>query len=914
MSLFGRELEQKYLAELIDGVRDRGGALVVRGEAGIGKSALLAEVGALTTPGSIRVLTAVGVESEQHLPYAGLHQLLHPVRAGIDALPGPQRDALRAALGLAEGPAPSGYLVGLAALTLLADAAIDAPLVLIAEDAHWLDSASADVLAFVARRLESEPIVLIATVRDGVESPLDGAGLPTLRIERLPADTAAELLDSVAPGLAEPVRARLLREAAGNPLALIELPVAVAGAADPTLPDGVALTDRLQRAFTSRVSGLPAETRTALLVAALNDGGSLTESLAAASAVLGSAAEVAVLAPAVAARLVDLGPAALSFRHPLMRSAIPQAADATARQAAHRALAEVLAGQPDRRAWHRAAAASGPDEGIAGELELAADRAERRGGVAATIAALEQAARLSEVPARRAERLLRAGGLAVESGRRDVLERLLRQVATIELSAQQRARATWLPSGFDDGVRDDTAGTVQLAGLSRSVAADGDVDLAMRILWGAGMRCFWVEPGPAARRHLLDVGDDLPIDQHDPRMVALSAYLAPFERGSSVVADLHELAGGSGGTVGDPQSARFLGSAALQVGAFDLSARFSAAALGGLRAQGRLGLLTRALAVQAWSCVRLGDLATALPAAEEAARLGQETNQVFMYGLARAVQAEIAALRGDYPQAKVQAAAAEQIGLAAGARPVLATVQVARGLTALGEGRYADAFADLRRMHDPADPAYQLALRCYAVAELADAAVRTGQTDAMGDILAELEAIAPTTPSPALHIGLRYARAVLARGDEAEELFQAALAADLTGWPLERGRIQLAFGEWLRRQRRAAESRLHLRAARETFDALGVIPWSERARGELRASGEASARRDPDARDQLTAHELSIAALAAEGLTNREIGQRLYLSHRTVSTHLHRIFPKLGISARAELGAALRAGTEHPGT
>ncbi|HEX4253178.1 MAG TPA: AAA family ATPase [Pseudonocardia sp.] len=918
MSLFGRELEQKHLAELVDGVRHRGGALVVRGEAGIGKSALLTEVGALSTSASRHVLTSVGAEAEQHLPYAGLHQLLHPVRAGIDALPGPQRDALRAALGLAEGPVPSGFLVGLAALNLLADAATDMPLVLIAEDAHWLDPASADVLAFVARRLESEPIVLIATVRDGVESRLDDAGLPTLRVERLPADTAAELLDSVAPGLAEPVRSRLLSAAAGNPLALIELPASIAGAAgpaldptlDPTLAAGLPLSTRLERAFTDRVGGLPAETRTALLIAALNDGDSLTEILAATSTALGAPVEVAVLAPAAAARLVDIGPATLTFRHPLMRSAIPQAAEATARQAAHCALADALAGQPDRRAWHRAAATAGTDERIAVELELAADRAERRGGVAATIAALEQAARLSEVPARRAERLLRAGDLAVDSGRRDVVERLLRQVSTIELSAQQRARATWLPSGFDDGLLVDSAGTVELAGLSRSVAADGDVDLAMRILWGAGMRCFWVEPGPAARHRLLEVGDDLPVDPHDPRMVALSAYLAPFERAPAVLADLRELAGGADGTGGDPQVARFLASAAMQVGAFDLSARFASAALAGLRAQGRLGLLTRALAVQAWSSVRLGDLATALPAAEEAARLGQETNQVFMYGLARAVQAEIAALRGDYAQAEAQAEAAEQIGLAAGARPVLATVQVARGLTALGEGRYADAFADLRRMHDPADPAYQLALRWYAVAELADAAVRTGQTAAMGELLAELETVAQVTPSPALHIGLRYVRAVLARGDEAEQLFQAALATGLTGWPLERGRIQLAFGEWLRRQRRAAESRPHLRAARETFDALGLIPWSERARGELRASGEASARRGPVARDQLTAHELSIAALAADGLTNREIGQRLYLSHRTVSTHLHRIFPKLGISARAELGAALRPAAE----
>ncbi|GAA3049555.1 LuxR family transcriptional regulator [Pseudonocardia yunnanensis] len=911
MPLFGREVETRCLAELIDGVGKRGGALIVRGEAGIGKSALLSEACRRVASSGMRMLATTGVECEQHLPYGGLHQLLRPIRAGISALPGPQSDALRAALGLADEAVPDVYLVGLAVLNLLAEAAAHSPLVLIAEDAHWLDRSSTDVLAFVARRLESEPIVLIATTRDGASSRLDDAGLPSMRVERLPEDTAAALLDAAAPGLAPAVRSRLLNEAAGNPLALTELPAAVLclGGADAMLPAVLPLTARLERAFTARVAGLPGDTRTSLLIAALNDSGSLAETLDATSSALGTAVGVAVLTPAVEGRLIELGPSTLTFRHPLMRSAIPQAADAGERQAAHRALAETLCGQPDRRAWHRAAATAGTDESVAFELEQAADRAQRRGGVAGAVAALERSAWLSDAPARRAERLLRAADLAVESGRKDVVEQLLGQVSTLELTAQQRARATWLRSSFDDGMRDGFAGPLELATLAEAVATDGDVDLATRILWGAGMRCFWTEPGSAAREHIVAVADRLPIDDADPRMVAISAYVAPIERGGTVVAALRELAGRTGG---DPQVQRFLGSAALQVGAFDLSARFSAAALSGLRAQGRLGLLTRALAVQAWSSVRLGDLAVALPAAEEAGRLAQETDQPFMYGLARAVEAEIAALRGTYESATVLAAEAEQVGLAAGARPVLATVQVARGLTAFGEGRYADAFADLRRMHDPADPAYQLALHCYAIAELAEAAIRTGQTDAMREILRELETFAPTTSSPALHIGLRYVRAVLAQGDEAEDLFKAALGADLTGWPLERGRVLLAFGEWLRRQRRAAESRVHLRAARETFDAVGVIPWSERARGELRASGEASPNRSPNARDQLTAHELSIAQLAADGLTNREIGQRLYLSHRTVSTHLHRIFPKLGISSRAELGAALRPSAEAP--
>ncbi|HEV7978936.1 ATP-binding protein [Amycolatopsis sp.] len=905
--LFGRELERKRLGELIDGVGRRGGALLVRGEAGIGKSALLKEVTALTVTSRMRVLTTVGAVSEQHLPYAGLHQLLHSIRAGIDTLPVPQRDALRAALGLAEGAVPEMYLVGLAVLNLLAEKAVDSPLVLVAEDAHWLDCASQDVLAFVARRLESEPIVLIATIRDGETSRLDDAGLPAMRIERLPDDVAAELFDTVAPGLATQVRSRLLAEAAGNPLALTELPRTVRSrdSADIVPPAALPLTARLERAFTARVAGLPADTRKSLLIAALNDGSSLTETLDATAQAIGAAVDVAVLVPAVEAGLIELAPGTLTFRHPLMRSAIPQASGVAECRQAHQALAETLSGHPDRQAWHRAAATSGAAENVAAELELAADRAQRRGGVGAAIASLEHSARLSESPDRRAERLLRAADLAVESGRRDVVERLVREVATLELSARQRALGTWLLSAFDDGMSQGAAGPRELAGLAESVAADGNVDLALRILWGAGMRCFWIEPGTAARQRIADVADKLLGDESDPRKVAISAYVAPIERGRSVMAGLRELADR---TDRDPQVERFLGSAALQIGAFDLSARFSAAAVPGLRAQGRLGLLTRALAVRAWSCVRLGDLAAALPAAEEAGRLAHETHQPFMYGLARAVQAETAALRGDYEQATVLAAEAERVGLASGARPVLATVQRARGLIALGEGRYADAFADLLRVHDPGDPAYQLGLRCYTLAELTEAAVRAGQTGAMTSILDELELFAVSTPSPALHIGLRYARAVLAPDVEAEDLFKAALGADLDGWPLERGRVRLAFGEWLRRRRRVAESRPHLRAARETFDALGVLPWAERARRELRAAGEVSPRRGPDARDQLTAHELSIAQLAAEGLTNREIGQRLYLSHRTVSTHLHRIFPKLGISSRGEIEAAIRPG------
>jgi len=898
-TLLGRQAEQERLAALVAGIADQGGALLIRGQAGIGKSALLSEAAALAKAAGVQVLSATGSESEQHFPYAGLHQLLHPVRKGIEALPSPQRDALKAALGLTDGGIPDLYLAGLAALNLLSDTGT--PLLLVAEDAHWLDQASADVLAFVARRLDSEPIVLLASLREGIPCQLDSAGIPSLQVDPLSEELSASLLERVAPGLEQSVRRRLLAEAAGNPLALTELPATIQ--ADSLLKATLPLNSRLEQVFGARIVELPVTTRMCLLVASLNDRGSVAETIGAAAAALGVPVAADALAPAAEARLIQLESGGLTFRHPLIRSAIVQAATATERRAAHRALAKSLATESDCQVWHLAAATSTPDESLAGALVATAERAQYRGGVGAAIAALEEAARLSETSELRADRLLLAADLSVEAGRRDLVRRLLAEAATGKLSAQNQARATWIRSSFDDGLVEDTAGPIELAKLARSVDADGDLDLAMRILWGAGMRCFWSEPGPEGRQHLLDVADSLPLDDRDPRLLAILAYVAPIERGKVVAAGLMELAGQTGG---DPAVERFLGSAALQLGGFELSARFSSSAAAGLREQGRLGLLARALAVHAFSSTRLGNLDVALPAAEEAARLARETNQTFMYGFALATQAEIAALRGQYDEAAALAAEAEHVGLAAAARPVLATVQLARGLAALGEGRHADAFADLHRIFDPAEPSYQLALRCYVIAELAEAALRCGQEDEVRKIVRGLEEDAQLTVSPSLHIGLRYVRAVLAADDDAEKLFLAALAADLTGWPLERGRLQLAFGEWLRRHRRAAESRVHLRAARETFDALGLIPWSERARAELRAAGETSPNRTPDAREQLTPHELSIAQLAADGLTNREIGQRLYLSHRTVSTHLHRIFPKLGITSRTDLPAVLR--------
>ncbi|SNY88757.1 regulatory protein, luxR family [Nocardia amikacinitolerans] len=903
MPMFGRDTELKDLAALLDGPGE-GSGILIEGEPGIGKSALVEETIAAAAVAGVTVLRTAGVEAEQTLVYAGLHRLLYPLRRGLDTLPARQFHSLTTALGLSDGDSePSPYLVGLAALTLLGDATAERPLLVVAEDVHWLDPATSEVLAFLARRIAAEPVAVIATRRDGHRSPLDDAGLTVMRLGPLSDDDARALLDNTAPDLSAPLRLRVLTEAQGNPLALSELPTAVADLTDPV--HALPLTDRLEETFAARSGALPSHSRAALLIAALDDSDSLAETLTATGILLGSPVGPDTLTPAVAARLIDVDSSTVTFRHPLIRSALAARATADERRNAHLALAATLSALPDRQAWHRAAGTVGPDEQVAAELEAVAERARHREGA---VAALERAAALSDRPDRRADRLLRAAESAVDAGRRDTAQRLVDAARTLPLTAAQEATAHWLLSGFEDGMREHPSRIGELAKLAASVASAGHADAALRILWGAAMRCFWNEPGPDARRSLLAVADALAIPDSDPRMVAVDAYVAPFERGDRVLGHLGALAATTGR---DPEVDRFLGSAALQVGAFDLAAQFSAAAAPGLRVAGRLGLLPRALTVQAWSLTRLGDLAGAAPVAAEAAALAHETGQPFMHGLAKAVQAEIAALRGDYAQAVLLTADAERAGLAAGARPVLATVQLTRGLIALGEGRFDDAFTDLRRIHDPRDPSHAPALRAYFLAELAEAAVRAGQTDTMAEMLRGLEPTAASTPSPALHIGMRYARAVLA-GDAAEERFAAALAADLTGWPAERGRLHLAYGEWLRRQRRVVESRTHLRTAREIFDALGFAAWSERARLELRSAGESSPNRSPDAREQLTPHELSIAQLAAQGLTNREIGQRLYLSHRTVSTHLHRIFPKLGISSRGDLAALLPTDAETP--
>jgi DNA-binding NarL/FixJ family response regulator len=903
-SLVGRESELQMLDQLFDGVHRRGGSLAVTGGPGVGKSVLLLEAAARAADRGILVLQSTGVQSEALLAFAGLHQLLRPVLSRLDRLAAPQRDAIRAAFGMADGLAADFFLTALAALNLLADSATRAPVLVIADDAHWLDRSTRDVLAFIARRLEFEPVLLITASLDGYDSPLE-AGLPALHLEALPAPAAAALLDARAPGLPVAVRARLLDEAAGNPLALVELPIPYTKLGKGArVPAWLPLTTRLERAFAARAFDLPAATRTALLVAAVDDGSLLREVLEGSALLVTGHVTIDVLAPAVSARLVEINSTEVRFRHPLMRAAIYQEASISQRQAAHAALADVLRGQPERAVWHRAASILGPDETVAGELDAAAMRAQRRGGTAVAVSALRRAADLSD-GSRRAGRLLHAAELGFEMGWRDLVLSLLAEAELLGLPSAEQERLTWIRESFTDGIPGDAANLRLLAAAAEQAGAGGDTDLALKLLYGAGLRCWWVDPGQAARDQIVAAAERLNVDEGDPRLLVVLAFAAPVGRGTVVIDRLPRLVATARSDVG---AVRLAGNAAMAVGAFDLAARFFEVSVAGLRAQGRLGLLARALALQAWSAVHLADLGTAIPAADEARRLAQETMQPLIMATAEAVQAMLAALRGDQEAAEALAAQAERTCVPAGASAVLAAAQLARGLAALGARRPAEALAHLRRLHDRADPAYHAAVRCYMIGDLAEAALRSGDPAGIDVYLQEMEAAARQTLSPSLHAGLRYARALLAGDATAETLFQDALRSDMSASPFLRARVQLAYGERLHQQRQDAAARAPLRAAEEAFNALGVIPWSERARQQLRATGERSRPRTPEARDQLTPQELQIVQMAAEGLSNREIGQMLYLSHRTVSSHLYRVFPKLGITSRAELRVALSAG------
>ncbi|MFI5912163.1 AAA family ATPase [Dactylosporangium sp. NPDC051541] len=986
--MHGRDRELAAVMGVLDGARDgRGAALVVRGHAGTGKTTLLTAARRAAGAAGMTVLRADGVPAETALPYAGLHQLLTPLRTDRPALTPRLQRTLRGAFG-EDDIRPDPFSAGLATLELLTVRAARGPLLLLAEDAQWLDPPTLDVLVFVGRRLRAEPIAALLAVRSQHTMILSKTGLRQLYLPELDDTTARRILQDRAPALSPARRDRILAAAAGNPLALVELPSLLTPAdpdapPDPNSPDDPPgsprplvepahlpataglddpaglppLNERLESAFSDRYAPLPATTRAVLAVLAAGPDTALPALLNIAATVAGTEVTAAAIQPAIDAGLLLLHGRHLRFRHPLVRAAVYRATGVIARIGIHTALAAALSADPDRSAWHRSASALGPDEAVSADLEAAARRARERGAFGAAVTGLDRAAELTTDPARRTSLRLDAADLAAQLPDRRVAARLIAQIEPPAGDAVRQGRNQ--PSAGDavgqnpiqpaagDATRpgrieppvDDVVGQGRLA-LVREIVDPGDlrdvtridrlidlaseacttgaIDLAAELCRRAAARGWWAGRPPGAAAGIAAVLDRLGLGGDDPRGLAIDAYRDPEAYGAAVLRRLPALVPDRT----DLDGLRDLGEAALVLGEFGTAASYLATAAAGYRAQGRTAALSRVLVGGGLAQLWLGRWPAARAALEEAEGLSGEAGEPFWADAARATLALQAAMRGDGDEAVRLAGTALSSPHLGGARFAAAIAQHARAVAALTAGRPDEALELLVRVHDPADPAHHPDLSGWMLPDLADAAVRTGRRDDAWQILARFRDRALRLPSPMLLHCVAYAEAVLgnpppadhtaaggARSTRApgsaEDAFARALAADLTGWPVHRARLQLAFGAWLRRRKRILASRGPLRSAREGFEALGAGAWAETARGELRAAGEPGQGRAADGREQLSAQELQIAGLAAEGLSNREIGQRLFLSHRTVSSHLYRIYPKLGITRRAQLAAAV---------
>jgi DNA-binding CsgD family transcriptional regulator len=899
-ALVGRDHELAAVGALLDGAAERGGALLVRGRAGLGKSSLLAAARAAASSRRMQALTVAGTRLEAALPFAGLHQIIQPLVGEVRRLPGPQRDAVLTAFGMVPGSCPSPLFVALGTLELLTSAAAGDPLVLLVDDAQWLDPATSEVLGLVARRLEPTRLVLVVTTRTGYGTPLTDAGLAELDLRPLEAAAARMLLDTSAGSLTSAEREQVLAEAGGNPLALVELSDALkagragSGRVLPTLP---ALTPRLQQAFAAREHELPAVTRTLLLLAAASDRDDVAEVLAAGAAAGVPGASAEALGPAASADLIQVTGPVFRFPHLLMRSAVYHDASVSERHAAHAALAGILASQPERAAWHAAATLTQPDEFAAGELERAARRALGGGDTIAALAAAERAAALTPDPAQRGSRLLRAAELAVDVGHGEAARRLMAQARPLPLPPADGIRLMWLDQEASPGRPADAASLRALTELSIQASNDGDHHLALSILDTAALQCLEAGHGADLRQAVVAAVQAMPALSDSPRSLPSLALTDPVGQGRLIIEAAARLRQPAGQLAGPEAAAAedllAAGFAATLAGDPATGRSLLASAVPSLRAQGRLRPLARALVVQAWGAIYCSDWTTAVAAAEEGVRLAHETEQPLFKSMGMSALLTLTALRGDQ-------AAGRSLGLSAGR-------QAARGLAALGEGRYDEAYEHLLNALTRSEPGGHDAQRCWVIADLAEAAAHSGHRERAGAYLAGLARAAARTAAPFPRASLAYGRLMLVSDEEAGRLFEDSINRELASWPFFRARAQLAYGAWLRRQRRITESRGPLRAAAEVLDALGAGPWARRARQELRAAGEADlAARTVAGGGLLSPQERQIAELAARGMSNREIGQQLYLSHRTVAAHLYRIFPKLGITSRFQMPQALQ--------
>jgi DNA-binding CsgD family transcriptional regulator len=910
--VFGRVTEIRALEQLLQEARDgRSGVLVLRGQPGIGKSALLGQL--VSRAVGFRVVRAAGVESETELPFAGLHQLCASMLARLDSLAEPQRRALGIAFGLIDGDNPDLFLLSLAALSLMAEAAEEKPLLCVVDDAHWLDQASAQVLGFIGRRLLAEPIALVFAARDvfaatDVQTPPDHlAGLPELRLGGLDEEAAGSLLETVLSGpIDEVVRKRIIEETHGNPLALLELFRGL-GAAELAggfaLPQAGDLPKTIEDQYIARLRRLPGQTQQLVLLAAADVAGETALVYRAAQALeLDSMAII----PAVTAGLLDIG-ANVRFRHPLARSAAYRAASPEDRRRAHGALAAATDPQldPDRRAWHRAQAAAVPEEAVAQELADSADRAQRRGGAAAAAAFWERAVVLTPDPATRASRALTAAEAKFAVGDFMAVQALLATaqagpVSDLDSARVQRAAAHTafaLRRGRDapplllqaaqrlEGLDAALAGQTYLEALVAAIyagrlAREGDVQEIAR---AAASRP--PDPGQLPHVRLLLRGLGLRLTD---------GYLAAAPVLKQALRGYRER----------PTGPDWLGVSYTLVAMdlwdddawFELAARLARQT----RSTGTLGWLPFALDYHAEASLQAGDLAQTTALLAESERIDPGIRAAIL----PYVPLLLSAWQGN------AAAAAEQAGVmasGAGARgegAALTYVDYASAVLNNGLGRYELAAAAARS----ASAADELAVSPWALAELVEAAARGGQAEPVAAATDRLSAIASASGSDwARGVAARSRALVSVAADTADDLY--AEAVELLGrtrMASQLARTRLCYGEWLRRENRRVDARNQLRPAFDAFSAMGAAGFAERARRELEATGERVRKRsDPSA--DLTPQEEQVAQLAREGRTNAEIGAQLFIGARTVEWHLRNIFVKLNISSRRELAHTLNS-------
>ena len=905
--LIGRRAECGLLDRLAGSVRAGASrALVLHGEPGVGKTALLDYL-AGHAPGC-RVARAGGAQSEMELAFAALHQLCAPMLTHLDELPAPQRDALRIAFGTSAGPPPDRFLVGLAVLSLLSEVASELPLLCLIDDEQWLDHASAQVLAFVARRLDAESVGLVFAAR--VPSG-DLAGLPELALGGLRDADARALLDSVLPGLLDTrVRDQLVAETQGNPLALLELPrgltpAQLAGGFG--MPGTVPLAGSIEDSFRRRVGALPDQARQLLLLAAADPTGDPALVWRAAER-LGIGTEAA--GPAAEADLAEFG-TRVRFRHPLVRSAVYQSAPARDRQQVHRALADVTDARldPDRRAWHRAQAAPGPDEDVAAELERSASRAQARGGLGAAAAFLRQAAMLTLDPVRRAGWALAAARLKIQAGAFDMARDLLAMAESGPLTDLQQAHAdlvraqlAYVTSRGSDAPQLLLQAARRLKPIDVSLSRATYLDaLAAGIFAGR-----LASPGSSVLEVARAATDAPPSPVQPPRApdLLLDGLAAEYNDGcAAAVPTLRTALTGFGDGMPPDEERHWLWLAsitAMRVWDDDCLDALSVRHVQLAREAGALSELPLALVTRAYMLVFAGELTAAATLAEEAQAVKEATGS----GLAPYAGLALAAFRGDQAGVAALVETTKDDVTRRGEGVGITFAEWASAVLGNGLGRYHDALAAARRAC-----AYDadLGSMIWPVVELIEAAARCGVAGSVAGEYARLAEMTSASGSDwALGLQAR-SQALLSEGADAEPLYRESITRlSRTRLRVDLARAHLLYGEWLRRERRRGDAREQLRTALGMLEAMGIAAFAERARRELRATGETAHKRTGFGQPEgLTAQEAQIARLARDGLSNPEIGSRLFISARTVQYHLGKVFTKLDITSRSQLNQAL---------